>query len=506
MADEDAARPMTSQQRTNTAQRACRGPSATVPFAWTVPLNLDSPTTSPRALAGAPEPLASRRRESAPAAPAAAASRRRESAPAAPAAATSPLRDGAGPDPPRKRSRSFGECAAGRAADRVSKYELFKVPPRWLFLRLETEQGLVGWGEPNVVGFSDTVAKAVEEMMPSVLGEDPSRIQYLWQKLHRQRYHCLSGGPILMSALGGIDQALWDIAGKSLGVPVHQMLGGAVRQRLRMFRSCGGDDNTPEEAAAEAKAAVSTSNFKLVKVNPCSRMGYVDVDGAVEAAVARMRAVREAVGPNVGIGIGFHGRAKVPAVKNLMKRLEPFDPLFFEEPVCSAQNPALKDLSQCTHVPFAAGERMYTIEEFRDLLEQRSVGIVQPDCSHVGGISCMLAIARLAEAYEVAFAPHCPLGPIALASCLQIDACSANFAFQESSIGLYSNAEGSEDLLDYVVNKEVFHIEEDGHLPMPSGPGLGVVIDEDKVRAAAKLGHDWKDRAWELSDGTPTTR
>ena len=197
-------------------------------------------------------------------------------------------------------------------ADVVKRYELFKVPPRWLFLRIETEKGIVGWGEPNLEGFSDTIAAAVREMMDSVVGEDPSRIQYIWQKIYRQKFYATVGGPVLMSALAGIDQALWDIAGKTLGIPISRMLGGTVRERLLVYRWCGGDDNTPAEAAAEALKVVTSSKYKQLKMNACPRMGYIDTDGAVAAAAARMKAVREAVGPDIGVGLDFHGRCKLP--------------------------------------------------------------------------------------------------------------------------------------------------------------------------------------------------
>eukprot|EP00041_Stephanoeca_diplocostata_P023376 m.572887 g.572887 ORF g.572887 m.572887 type:complete len:568 (-) comp22276_c0_seq2:2702-4405(-) len=387
--------------------------------------------------------------------------------------------------------------------DKIEHFELFKVAPRWLFLRIETTNGVVGWGEPNVEGFSDTVEAAVRELMKSILGEDPSRIQYIWQKFYRQKFY--SGGPILMSAMAGIDQALWDIAGKTLGVPVHRMLGGAVRKRLRVYRWFGGDDNTPTEAASEASAVIKKSNYKQLKMNACSRMAYIDTDKAIEAAAARFRAVREAVGPDIGIGLDFHGRVKLPMVKKMMDALAPYDPLFFEEPITAGQNPALKSVQEATSVPIATGERMYTVEAYRSLLEQRAANIIQPDCSHAGGISQMLTLARMAEAYDVSFAPHCPLGPIALASCLQVDACAVNFVFQETSMGIHYNEEGGVDLLDYVVNKSALEVDSEGFMHLLDKPGLGIEIDEDKVRAMAAKGHAWRDREWTLTDSCPTT-
>lgn len=272
-------------------------------------------------------------------------------------------------------------AAMDTAVDRVVSYELFKVPPRWVFLKITTAKGVSGWGEPNVEGFSDTVIACVRELMESVVGEDPARIQYIWQKLNRQKFY--TGGPVLMSSVAGIDQALWDVAGKTLGVPVHRLLGGSVRDRLKVYRWCGGDECSPEQSAAEARAVLKNTNYKQLKMNACPRMGYVDTDGAVAAAAARMKAVREAVGPSVGVGLDFHGRVKLPMAKKLMAALAPYDPLFFEEVLVRGQNPALHAaVSNFTAVPLATGERMYTVEEFRDLFEARAVNIIQPDCSH----------------------------------------------------------------------------------------------------------------------------
>jgi len=407
----------------------------------------------------------------------------------------------------------------GGTSDVIVNWEVFKVPPRWVFLRIETKNGYVGWGEPNLEGWSDTVIAAVREMMPSVVGENPARIQYIWQKLHRQKFYAAGGGGVIYSALAGIDQALWDIQGKTLNVPVHRLLGGAVREKLLVYRWCGGDNNTPEAAAKEAKDLLRDSKFKLIKMNACPRMQFIDTEGKIQQAVDRMRAVRNAVGPKVGVGLDFHGRVKAPMAKKLVKALEPFDPLFVEEAVVPDMNFALADLKKATHVPIATGERMFSVASFRDLLNAHAADILQPDCSHCGGISNLLTISRMAEAYDVAMAPHCPLGPIALASCLAVDSVIANFAFQETSYGIHYNAEGGASavkgkqtnnekkqciLLHYIKNPQVFEVGEDGCMRVPTGPGLGVEIDEKAVREAAKNGHTWKGREWTLSDGTPT--
>ena len=283
------------------------------------------------------------------------------------------------------------------------------------------------------------------------------------------------------------------------------------------------------ETALQAVEVLQKTNYKQIKMNACPRMGYIDSEGAVRAAVERVRAVREAVGTEVSIGLDFHGRVKLPMCKTLMSELDRFNPLFYEEPVCEGQNASLKELASSTSVPLATGERMYTIEQFRELFETRAVSIVQPDCSHAGGISQMLSIARLAEAYEVTFAPHCPLGPIALASCLHVDACAVNFSFQETCQGLHYNEESqgatADSLLCYLNDPTVFQVDEDGFIPRLGKcvagsvvwyaslidmtidkPGLGIEINENAVRQAAeKYSHDWQDREWTLEDGTPTT-
>lgn len=389
------------------------------------------------------------------------------------------------------------------AQDQIKSYELFPVTPRWLFLRIETEEGVVGWGEPNLEGFSDVVATATRVLMDDLIGKDPAKISRHWQNMCKVRFYG-GTGPVLMSAVAGIDQALWDIKGKTLSAPVHSLLGGAVRDRRLAYRWCGGDENSPSDTAAEARAVIENTNFRNLKMNACNAMAYVDTDQVIEAAAERMAAVREAVGSEVGVALDFHGRCKLPMVRKLFKALEPFNPLFFEEPVTPQFNSALPELQQFTHVPIATGERMYTAGEFGTLLHSRGASIIQPDVSHAGGITHMLEISRLAEHHDVALAPHCPLGPIALASCLQVDFCSINAVFQECSIGIHYNDEGGADLLDYLEDPSVFDIDEEGMIGLPSDPGLGIQIDEEKVRAAAETGHNWRDREWELKDGTPT--
>jgi galactonate dehydratase len=376
---------------------------------------------------------------------------------------------------------------------KITAMECFPVPPRWLFLKLSTDEGLVGWGEPVLEGHVGAVEAAVMEAGEYLIGHDPGRIEDLWQVLYRGRFY--RGGPVLMSAMAGIDQALWDLKGKLLGVPIHDLLGGAVREKVRVYSWIGGD--RPSDVAAAALAR-SESGFSAAKMNASEEMNYIDSFQKVEAAVARVAEVRAAVGEDFSIGVDFHGRIHKSMAKILAKELEPYHPMFIEEPVLSENGEALREIAAHSTIPIATGERLYSRWDFKNLLHDGYVDIIQPDPSHAGGISEVKKIAAMAEAYDVALAPHCPLGPIALAACLQIDACTPNAFIQEESLGIHYNQQS--DLLDYLVDSSVFS-HRDGHVAVPRGPGLGIQIDEEEVRRGAELGHRWRNPLWRLPDG-----
>ncbi|GAA3407672.1 galactonate dehydratase [Paenibacillus hodogayensis] len=377
---------------------------------------------------------------------------------------------------------------------KITKLELFKVPPRWLFLKIETDEGISGWGEPVVEGKADTVHAAVTEMSDYLIGKDPMRIEDIFQVLYRGGFY--RGGPILSSAISGIEQALWDIKGKFYNAPVYDLLGGACRDRTRVYCWIGGD--RPSDVGEAAKRQVE-AGFTAVKMNATEEMHYIDSHVKVEAAIARIAAIREAVGQDIGIGIDFHGRVHKSMAKILVKELEPYRPMFIEEPVLPENNEALREIARYTSCPIATGERMYTRWGFKELLAQGIVDIIQPDLSHAGGILETRKIAAMAEAYDVAVAPHCPLGPIALASCLQLDTCSPNAFIQEQSLGIHYN-QGS-DLLDYLKDPSVFAYK-DGFVANLTGPGLGIEVNEEKVREMAAIGHSWKNPVWRQEDGT----
>lgn len=377
---------------------------------------------------------------------------------------------------------------------KITKIETFIVPPRWLFLKIETDEGISGWGEPIVEGRAATVQAAVEELSEYIIGKDPLRIEDHWQVMYRAGFY--RGGPILMSAIAGIDQALWDIKGKFHNAPISELMGGACRDSVRVYSWIGGD--RPNDVGKAAKQAVE-AGFTAVKMNGTEELQYIDSYQKIDEAVERIAAVREAVGDYIGIGIDFHGRVHKPMAKVLVKELEQFRPMFIEEPVLPENNEALREIAHATNIPIATGERMFSKWDFKKLLADGYVDIIQPDLSHAGGITECKKIFAMAEAYDVAVAPHCPLGPIALASCLQVDATSHNVFIQEQSLGIHYNQ--GNDLLDYLNDAKVFDYK-DGYVDMLKGPGLGISINEEFVKEQAKVGHNWKNPVWRHKDGT----
>ncbi|NHZ82861.1 galactonate dehydratase [Massilia sp. CCM 8695] len=377
---------------------------------------------------------------------------------------------------------------------KIIKLTTYRVPPRWMLLKIETDEGFVGWGEPVIEGRARTVEAAVHEMTPFLIGQDPGRINDLWQAMYRGGFY--RGGAILMSAIAGIDQALWDIKGKLLGVPVYDLLGGRVRDKMKMYSWVGGDRPSDVIAGIRKLREVGIDTFKM---NGTEEMRMLDSARSVDQAVGRIAEIREAFGNEIEFGIDFHGRVAAPMAKVLLRALEPYRPLFVEEPVLAEQAEYYPRLAESTSIPLAAGERMYSRFEFKRVLEQGGLAILQPDLSHAGGITECVKIAAMAEAYDVAVAPHCPLGPVALAACLHLDFVSHNAVLQEQSMGIHYN-QGAE-LLDYVKNKEDFRME-GGYIAALTKPGLGVEVDEERVIEASKHAPDWRNPLWRHEDGS----
>ncbi len=376
---------------------------------------------------------------------------------------------------------------------KIRSLELFKVPPRWLFLKITTESGITGWGEPIVEGKADTVMAAVEEMKDYIIGRNAGDIEDIWQVLYRGAFY--RGGPVITSAISGIEQALWDIKGKYFNAPAYELLGGAVRDRVRVYCWVGGDKPRNVAEAAEEKWR---QGYTAVKMNGTDEMNWIDDFRKIEAVTQRVAAIREVLGYKIDIAMDFHGRVHKAMARVLMKELEPYKLMFVEEPVLTENEEAFKELRKHTVIPIATGERNYTRWGFKNMLHDGGVDIIQPDLSHGGGLLECKKIAAMAEAYDVAVAPHCPLGPIALASCLQLDFCTPNAFIQEQSLGIHYN-QGS-DLLDYLKAPGVFSYKE-GYVAKLTKPGLGIEVNEEKVRAMAQIGHNWKNPVWRAADG-----
>jgi galactonate dehydratase len=377
---------------------------------------------------------------------------------------------------------------------KITRLTTYRVAPRWMFLKIETDEGISGWGEPVIEGRASTVEAAVQEFGREIVGMDATRINDLWQTMYRSNFY--RGGAILMSAIAGIDQALWDIKGKALGVPVYELLGGKVRDKMKVYSWVGGD--RPADIVADMRRLME-GGFDTFKLNGTEEMAMLDTPRAVDAAVKKVAAVHAELGAQISFGLDFHGRVSAPMARVLLRELEPFRPLFVEEPVLAEQAEHYPRLAALTSIPLAAGERMYSRFEFKRVLAEGGISILQPDLSHAGGITECHKIAAMAEAYDVAFAPHCPLGPVALASCLQIDFVAYNAVLQEQSMGIHYNR-GAE-LLDYVINKDDFRVE-NGYINAPPKPGLGVEVDEERVIAASKNAPDWHNPVWRHADGS----
>ncbi|WP_411093401.1 galactonate dehydratase [Streptomyces sp. 049-1] len=376
---------------------------------------------------------------------------------------------------------------------KIARIETFLVPPRWLFCRVETDDGLVGWGEPVVEGRAEVVRSAVDVLSENLIGQDPLRIQDHWQVLTKGGFY--RGGPVLSSAVAGLDQALWDIAGQAYGAPVHALLGGPVRDSVRVYAWVGGDE--PARLREQITAQVE-AGFTAVKMNAAGATSPLTTSAETAAVADRVAVARDVLGPDRDVAVDFHGRFTAAAARRTLAELAPLHPLFVEEPVVPEQSHLLPGLVAASPVPLATGERLYSRAEFLPVLSA-GVAVAQPDLSHAGGISEVHRIASLAETYGALLAPHCPLGPIALAASLQIAFATPNFLIQEQSRGIHYNKDA--DLLSYVVDPEPFRFVA-GHALRGDRPGLGVTVDEAAVRAADRTGHAWRNPVWRHADGS----
>lgn len=383
----------------------------------------------------------------------------------------SPIAPAAAPAPPQRPSV--------KESVKITKLETFLVKPRWLFLKVHTNAGVYGLGEPITEGRALTCATAVKEIEPYLIGKDPRAVAHHWQAIYRHAFY--RGGPILTSALSGIDQALWDIKGKLLGVPVYELLGGPTRQRIRVYAHAG----TPElikQKRAEGFTAFKTGPAKKRPARAIDNKAFVDY------VVEEFAKLKEIVGKDGDLAIDFHGAIPPGTAKLLIKALEPYQPYFYEEVINCQNTEMMAEMARMTHIPLATGERIFTKWGFREILEKGAAVILQPDLCHAGGITEVKIIAGMAEAYYASIAPHNPLGPISLAAGLQIAASIPNFLCQEQ----VSLGEG------YIKNP--FKVR-DGYLDLPTGPGLGIELDEEALQD--KIGHDWRNQeSYDADDGS----
>jgi galactonate dehydratase len=376
---------------------------------------------------------------------------------------------------------------------KIVGFETFLVAPRWQFLRIDTDEGLTGWGEPIVEGRAEAVQGAVSALMEYLVGTDPLRIEEHWQVMAKGGFY--RGGPVLSSALAGIDQALWDIKGRYHEVPIHELLGGPVRERARIYTWVHGSDNAELVDQAQTKVG---KGFTALKLNLSEALPPIPSAAQLRTAVSRVEALRSALGDDVDIALDLHGRFSTAATRQILPMLEPLLPMFIEEPVLPEYSRDLRRITESTSIPIATGERLFSRWDFRDVLTT-GIAVAQPDISHAGGISEVRRIAAMAETYDVFVAPHCPLGPITLAASLQIDFAIPNFLIQEQSLGIEYG--GGNALLDYLVDPNVFSFV-DGHIERPTGHGLGIEINEEAVRAAAADPHRWRSPVFRHEDGS----
>ncbi len=384
------------------------------------------------------------------------------------------------------------------APTRITAIETFQVPPRWLLVRVTTADGASGWGECIVPKRVRAVVGAVTDIADNVVGRDARRIEDLWQRMHRGSF--FRGGPILATAAAAIEQALWDVKARSTGLPVYEFLGGAVRERVRAYAWVGGDK--PADVAEHARQRVA-QGFHTVKMNATGTADHLDRHGVVDDVLERVGSLRDAFGRDLDIALDFHGRVPRPVAKILLRELEPFRLMWVEEPITPETDGSLRHLAAVgSSVPIATGERLTSRWDVLPLLRDGVVDIVQPDVS-ITGLFELEKIARMAETYDVAVAPHCPNGPVSLAASLQVGFCCQNVVIQEQSGGIHYH-QGyaglpAGDLLDYVRDPAPLTTP-DGSFHRTEHPGLGVDVDDDSVRAAVTA---WNlpDPDWQHDDG-----
>lgn len=387
---------------------------------------------------------------------------------------------------------------------KITQFELLKVPPSWVWLLVHTDAGITGLGEPYLENHAESVIAEVKRLEPFLIGQDPRRIEALWTKMYDAGLG-YKGGPVTMSALSGIDMALWDIAGKAAGQPVHQMLGGACHDRIKMYRATGpalphfvepgqpyragksakqtDKSDDPQAWAEGAHAIVHEWGFRALKAHFGPGEG-LEATVRVDTIAACFAAVREGAGPGVDVAVDIHNPHPKIAMQ-LIAALEPHRPLFIEEPMPVERVDVLNQIAQQTRAPIAAGERWMGKWIFFDAVRNGALAVVQPDLAHAGGITECKKIAAIAEAAYAKVALHAPLSPLALAASIQLDACLPNFLVQEHN-EVNDWRENGQTFIGKGFLKEPFVLDSDGCVAVPQGPGLGIELDEAGMREIMK--------------------
>lgn len=361
---------------------------------------------------------------------------------------------------------------------KITNVEVFHVKPRWTFVKISTDEGITGWGEAMVEGRARTVETAIMEHVPFLIGQDPSRIEFLWQSMYRNTFY--RGGIVLVSAISGIEQALWDIKGKSLGAPIYELMGGVYRNKIRIYGHCWGA--TTEKIITRALER-QQKGFTAIKILLEPFTANRGVKSYIEGQIARFAQIREAVGDEMDIAIDFHGRINPDLAIQIIDGLTPYRPLFVEEACLPENIEAMGLIAQKSLLPLATGERLVTRFGIKNLLESHAVSVIQPDLCHAGGIAEVRRMAAMAETYYVKVAPHNPLGPISLAANIQLAACTPNFLICEH-FGMKEEWDIGSGYL-----KTPFVIE-NGYITIPTTPGLGIEVDEEVIAERTYPG-DW---------------
>ena len=374
---------------------------------------------------------------------------------------------------------------------KITKIEQFFPRPRTRLVKVTTDQDLVGWGETTLEGKPKSTAAAVDELAEYLVGQDPLRIEHHWQHIYRSAF--FRGGPILLSALSGLDQALWDIAGKFFGVPVYQLLGGAVRERLRVYAHWGIDSLDPAglDAARQRLERLRPLGYTAYKSGPAGKWRGHEPPAVIDEFVRRAYLMREWVGPEVELAFDFHGKMTPALAVEICHEIKGMRPMFVEEPVPQENVDALKLVSDKVPFPIATGERLLTRWDFREVFEKHAAAYIQPDTSHVGGVSELKKVANMAEVYYMHVLPHCAIGPVAFAACLQVDAAIPNFLAQEQVDACLGNGLLEEN---FVVSG--------GHVALPTRAGLGFTINEAEAQQNVEYREELGGQFYHPADGS----